>query len=166
MFDLKPLDESSIETALQKAERYRLLNEPEDAESICRDVLAIDPDNRQALVTLTLALTDQFDDSFAGRYEESLEIAARLGSEYEREYYAGIIYERRAKSIRFRASPGWGSVAYDWFRRAMESYERAEKLSPERNDDAILRWNTCARIIMENPGVKPEEYESRPVELE
>ncbi len=166
MFDLKSLDESSVEAALEKAVRYRLLNEPEDAESICRDVLAVDPDNQRALVTLTLALTDQFDVSFANRYQESREIADRLQSEYEREYYAGIINERRAKAIRHRASPGWGCVAYEWLCRAMECYERAEKIRPEDNDDATLRWNSCARIIMAHSAIKPEEYQSSPIELE
>ena len=60
MFDLKPLNPDAIPKALQKAERYRLLNEPEEAESICLDILAIEPDNQQALVMLLLAQTDQF----------------------------------------------------------------------------------------------------------
>lgn len=166
MFDLKSLDESSVETALEKAVRYRLLNEPDDAESICRDVLAIDSDNQPALVTLLLALTDQFDVSLANRYQESQEIAARLLSEYEREYYAGIIAERRAKAIRHRGAPGWGCVAFDWFRRAMDNYEQAEKLQPKDNDDATLRWNSCARIIMSHSAIKPDESQTSPIESE
>jgi len=166
MFNLKKLSETSIEAALEKAMRYRLLNEPEDAESICRDVLVISPDNQEALVTLTLALTDQFRISLADNYQESGEIVARLKSEYEREFYTGIISERRAKAICHRATPGWGCVAYEWFHRAMEVYERAEKLRPEGNDDTILRWNSCARIIMHTPEIKPDESQSRPLELE
>ena len=61
-FELKPLSKSAIPAAIQKAERYRLLNEPQEAESICLDILAIDPDNREAPVVLLLALTDQFDE--------------------------------------------------------------------------------------------------------
>jgi hypothetical protein len=37
----------------------------------------------------------------------------------------------------------------------MENYERAMKFAPSANDDAILRWNTCARMIMENPEIQP-----------
>ena len=166
MFNLKSLSETSVEAALEKAVHYRLLNEPENAESICRDVLAVDSDNQRALVTLTLALTDQFHVSVAERYQESQEIAARLPSEYEREYYAGLISERRAKAIRHRAAPGWGCVAYEWLCRAMECYERAEKLRPKDNDDATLRWNSCARIIMAHSVIKPEEYQPSPIELE
>ena len=166
MFHLKKLSDTSIESALEKATRYRLLNDPEDAASICRDVLMIAPDNQEALVTLTLALTDQFHTSVAGHYQESVEIVARMESEYEREYYAGIVSERRAKAICQRGTPSWGCVAYDWFRRAMESYERAEKLRPRDNDDALLRWNSCARIIMQTPEIKPEESRSSPLELE
>ena len=165
MFTLKSLSESSIEAALEKAVRYRLLNEPEDAESICRDALAVDPENQRALVTLTLALTDQFDVNLAEKYQESQEIAGRLQSEYEREYYAGIISERRAKAIRHRAIPGWGYSAFERLSRAMECYERAEKLRPKDNDDATLRWNSCARLIMSDSAIEPGEYQSSPIGL-
>jgi tetratricopeptide (TPR) repeat protein len=166
MFDLKSLSELSIEAALEKAVRYRLLNESEDAESICRDVLEIDPDNQSALVTLLLALTDQFDDYVAGKCPAAREIAARLQSEYEREYYAGIINERRAKAIRHRSTPGWGCVAFEWLSRAMECYERAEELRPKDNDEAILRWNSCARFIMADSTIKADESQSSPIESE
>ena len=46
MFQLKSLSMEGITAALDKAERYRLLNEPREAESICLDVLEIDPENR------------------------------------------------------------------------------------------------------------------------
>jgi tetratricopeptide (TPR) repeat protein len=166
MFNLKSLSKTSIEAALEKAVRYRLLNEPDDAESICRDVLAIDSDHQPALVNLLLALTDQFVVSIANRYQESQEIAARLLSEYEREYYAGIIAERRGKAIQHRAAPGWGCVAFDWFRRAMECYERSEKLQPDNNDDATLRWNSCARIIMSHSEIKPDEIQTSSIQSE
>ena len=48
MFDLKPLSKDAIESALAKAERHRFLNEPDEAESICLDVLEVDPDNQPA----------------------------------------------------------------------------------------------------------------------
>ena len=60
MFQLKPLHKDAIPAALAKAERYRLLNEPGEAESICLDVLQVDPGSQDALVMLILALTDQF----------------------------------------------------------------------------------------------------------
>lgn len=166
MFDLKVLSQSGVESALEKIERYRLLNEPADAESICRDVLAIDPENQRVVVHLILSLTDQFDKGFAGRFEAAQEAVGRLSSEYEREYYGGIVCERRAKAVMRKGVPGSGSVAYDWLLRAMESYDRAEAIRPEGNDDAMLRWNTCARIIMDNPMVRPEEAAAAPVELE
>jgi hypothetical protein len=37
----------------------------------------------------------------------------------------------------------------------MSHYERAMKFAPAGNDDAILRWNTCARIIIQNPDIQP-----------
>ena len=63
MFELKHLSAAAIPRALEKAERYRLLNEPWEAESICLDVLSVEPQNQQALVMLILALTDAFAES-------------------------------------------------------------------------------------------------------
>ena len=62
MFELKTLSPEGVPAALEKALRYRMLNEPEQAESICEDVLRLEPDNQEALVMLILALTDRFDD--------------------------------------------------------------------------------------------------------
>ena len=59
MFQFKPLSPEGVEPALERAEQYRLLNEPREAESICRDILAIDPDNRRAIIQLVLALSEQ-----------------------------------------------------------------------------------------------------------
>lgn len=98
MFELKRLSKDAIPAALDKALRYRLLNEPAEAESICRDVLSIDPDNQQALVTLLLALTDRFDEGYAVGAIQAQEVLSRLRDEYERAYYAGIICERQAKA--------------------------------------------------------------------
>jgi hypothetical protein len=144
--ELKPISRAAIPLALEKAERYRLLNEPEQAESICRDVLEVEPDHQPALVVLILAMTDQF-----GRHEGSpgvqqvQEYARRLSDEYQRLYYGALIREREARALLGR-SPS-KVFAYDGLREAMEWYERAEPLRPPGNDDAILRWNACVRTI-------------------
>ena len=148
MFELKPLSVDSIPRALEKAERYRLLNEPAEAESICQDILRIEPDNRQALVMLILALTEQFDDGVPGIHAEAREVVARLRDRYERAYYAGIIAERRGKSLLRGGGPGASTVGHESIRDAMELYEEAEALRPSGNDDALLRWNACARLLM------------------
>jgi hypothetical protein len=169
MFDLKPLNPDAIPKALQKAERYRLLNEPEEAESICLDVLAADPDNQDALITLLLALTDQFSTGDGAHcYTHAWDLLPRLTGEYERCYYAGLISERRGSAQLDRGCPGSAGNAYAWFRQAMDCYERAEALRPPDNDDALLRWNTCARMIMKHhlqpAAVEAEAFE--PVLLE
>ena len=148
MFQLKSLSNEGIGAALDKAVRYRLLNEPREAESICLDVLEIDPENQEALVILLLSITDQFGrrDPDATRHARAL--LPRLHDEYERTYYAGIIFERQAKTILKRGTPGGGSQAYDLLRNAMDLFEKAETIRPPGNDDALLRWNTCARTIM------------------
>ena len=79
MFELKRLSPAGVEAALAKAEQYRLLNEPWHAESICRDVLEIDATNRQALVKLILALTDQFGRTAStALFKEARELVAEL----------------------------------------------------------------------------------------
>ena len=148
MFDLKPIHREAIPEALEKAERYRLLNEPREAESICRDILRVDAENEEALVLLLLALTDQFDKGLRVNVNHAEEAVHRLKGEYERAYYHGVILERWAKTQMEEGAPGY--VAFERFCQAMKWFEKAEKLSPEGNDDAILRWNTCARIIKRN----------------
>ena len=158
MFELKRISPEAVPAALDKAERYRLLNEPEEAESICLDVLAIDPGNQRALVTLLLALTDQFRTGPAACFQEAQAVLPRLQGEYERHYYAGIIYERRGNALLGQAGLGSRRVAYDWINKAMECYERAEAARPAGNDDALLRWNTCARLH-ERHRLEPEPEE-------
>ena len=157
-FNLRPISTEAIAEALQKAERYRLLNEPTQAESICQDVLAVDHNNQQALIMLLLALTDQFGHGVSA--SRARDVLRRLTGEYEKEYYGGIISERTAHAQLRQASPNSAFTAYDAFRKAMECYERAEALRPAGNDDAILRWNTCARILMRNQNLRPRPEET------
>jgi hypothetical protein len=165
-FELKSLAPDSIVKALQKVERYRLLNEPAEAESICLDVLRIDPGNQQALVMLLLALTDQFDRGSASGVAQAREILPALTSDYEREYYAGIICERRAKALVQQAAPGSASVAYESLREAMTHYERAQAKHPPHDDSALLRWNTCARMLMRSPHLTPRHDDRVDLPLE
>lgn len=165
MFELKPLSKEAIPRALEKAERYRLLNEPVEAESICLDVLRIDPDDQRALVMLLLARTDLFA-GMSGDVNKAREVLPRLRDAYAQAYYAGIICERRAKARLAHGGPGSAFSAHDGFREAMAWYEKAEAIRPAGNDDAILRWNACARILMNNPQLKPgpEERMEQPLE--
>jgi hypothetical protein len=152
-FELKHISKSAVGPAIERAERYRLLNDPEQAESICLDVLEVDPGNPQALVMLILAMTDQFGRSEGGPgAERSLEYVRQLSDEYQRAYYTGIIRERQARAL-LRGGPS-KVFAYDGLRDAMEWYEKAELLRPLGNDEAILRWNACVRTIR-RAGLRP-----------
>ena len=157
MFELKPLSREGIVAALEKAMRYRLLNESGEAESICHDVLRIDPDNQQALVLLLLALSDRFSKGYAVGVTRAQEVLPRLHDPYERAYYAGIISERRGKAMLHQGGMGAHGAAFGFLREAMEHYDDAEKLRPPGNDDALLRWNACARIIMQNNLTPPAD---------
>ena len=155
MFNLKPISLEAVPSALEKAERYRLLNEPAEAESICRDVLEVDPNNQSALVMLLLTLTEQFVGGATKADAEKL--LPSLQGEFERAYYTGIICERWAKAQHDHHVPG--HVVYDWLRLAMDWYQKAQACSPPGHDDAILRWNTCVRFIARSHQIRPHEAE-------
>jgi hypothetical protein len=166
MSELKALHKDAIPAALEKAERYRLLNEPGEAESICLDILAVDPENQQAIITLLLALTDRFEKGYGVSDMQTKELLARIKSEYDQAYYSGIVAERRAKMKMRQNTPDCRFQAYDLFREAMSCFEKAESIRPPGHDDAILRWNTCVRIIERNHLVprEPEERIELPLE--
>ncbi len=156
-YELKPLSRSAIPEALEKVERYRLLGEPSQAESICLDILRVDPDNQQAKVMMLLAITDEF--CGAGTVARAREVLASIEGEYERAYYAGIISERSARARMKQALPHGNYKAYQEFVDAMRWYERAEAHRHPGNDDAILRWNTCARTLMRHAELRPQPEE-------
>ena len=165
MFNLKPLSTDAIESALAKAERYRLLNEPDEAESICLDVLELDPANQPAQVMLLLALSDQCGDA-SGAGPRAQQLAAGLENEYERHYYSGLVAERRARAHLRRGGAATDGV-YDWLMDALDFFERAEQVRPAGNDDAILRWNTCVRVLQKHPELKPNaQLREEPLFLE
>lgn len=163
MFELKKLSRDGIEAALAKAERYRLLNEPWEAESICRDVLEADPDNGRAAVGLVLALSDQLRFPNAPPVADIRALADAMPEPYARAYYNGIICERQGKARLGRGGPGAGALAYDWLRQAMEWYEQAEARRDPGDDSALLRWNTCARLIDRYEHIAPAPDQPEPL---
>lgn len=164
MIPLKTLSEASIPSALKKAERYRLLGEPYEAQSICLDILDVAPDNQEALIMLILAYTDEFKTEIYPAFNKAVDALQRLGDTHCRSYYRGIINERRAKAQLDRGGHSSGHIAHDWYMKAMADYETAMAGCAANDADAALRWNTCARILNENPHIKPED-EHRDVEV-
>lgn len=162
-FELKPISREGVAAALRKAERYRIINDPSSAESICHDVLTVDPGNQEAVVTLLLAITDQFAGGPTEGVRRAQELLSRLDDEYDRAYYAGIICERCAKAQLRSDTPSSGEMAYHWLREAMGWYEKAEARRPPGNDESILRWNTCVRLLARHEHLRPRTEE--PVEL-
>lgn len=142
---LKPISQACIAEAISKAEVYRYLNEPGEAESICRDILAVEPANQTALRLLGLAITDQFTGEISDHYSEAEVIFRGLTSEYERVYHLGLLQERKAKSQLRSGRPP--HTVLPIFEEAMNYFEAAEKISPPHTDDAILRWNRCVRLL-------------------
>ena len=156
---LKRIHPDGIDAALLKADRYRELNQPAEAESICRDVIAVAATNPLALRILGLALTDQFGPSTAARFAEAQEVFGRLADPYERAFYTGLAYERQAKAQVAGQLP-LRSVR-PLFDRALASYAAAEAIRPPGNDDAILRWNSCVRALETATGSAGVEGEAR-----
>ena len=154
MFALKPISHDSVAHALAKAERYRLLNEPSEAESICLDILQIEPDNQQALINLILALTDQVPRDTRA-FSDAIATVSQLDSPYDRAYYAGIAWERRAKARYETGGPGSDRYVYEWIVTALQLFESAEPLRAPGNDDALLRWNACIRFLNHHRELAP-----------
>lgn len=155
---LKTISKSGIGEAIAKAELYRYLNEPEEAESICRDILAADPQNMLGLRMLGLSITDQFEGRPSDRYGEVESIFNELSDAYERLYYTGLLCERRVKAqLRVGRSP---HTLLPLLERALKCFADAEQIRPAGNDDSILRWNRCVRLLKSEPEFELEEAAS------
>jgi tetratricopeptide (TPR) repeat protein len=146
---LKSISKAGIPEAIAKAELYRYLNEPEEAESICRDILAVDADHQLARRMLGLAITDQFTGAAADRYAEVQSTFQSLRDPYERNYYTGLLLERRAKA---QLHSGCSAhILLPLIEEALRNFAEAEKIRPAGNDDSILRWNRCVRLLESRP---------------
>jgi tetratricopeptide (TPR) repeat protein len=154
---LKTISKDGIAEAISKAELYRYLNEPEESESICHDILAADPENQTALRLLGLAITDQFTGEPSDRYAEAEGIFLRLTGAYEQDYCMGLLCERQAKAQMRAGRPPRAVTVL--FHEAMRHFELAEKNHPPKNDDAVLRWNRCLRLLEKFPKVESPEQE-------
>jgi tetratricopeptide (TPR) repeat protein len=157
-FKLKTISQAGISAAIAKAERYRYLNEPEEAESICRDILAVDPNHQLAKRILGLAITDQFSGGVNDRVTEASSLFDTLEERYAQLYYRGILHERHAKAQLSAGRPAQAIAAE--LEEAMQCFERAEKIRAAGNDEAILRWNRCARLLQQIPVPETREEPS------
>src|SRR5271156_3017073 len=167
---LKTISKDGIPEAISKIELYRFLNEPEEAESICQDILAADPDNQLAMRLWGLTLTDQFEGRHSDRFAEAEKIFRSLRDPYEVSYYTGLMLERRAKA-QIRAGVTAHILAGS-LHEAMRCFEEAEKIRPPHNDDSVLRWNRCVRLLEKLGHVPVEERhpslhdaDSAPIEI-
>ncbi len=145
MFEPKPIHRDAVPAALERAHTYRLLNQPRQAESICQDVLHVDPENQGALVMLLLALTDKFREAYQVDVRQAEEVLERIQGDYEKTYYGAVIAERWGKALLRRGTHVEG--ASGWFQKAMAAFEAADALSSAENDEALLHWNACARLM-------------------
>ena len=152
---LKMISKNGIAQAIAKAELYRYLAEPEETESICRDVLAVEGDNQAALRLLGLAISDQLSGGRLDRWSEAESVFQSLTDPYERFYYTGLLHERRAKAQLRAGQPPRTLVPL--IENAMLCFEQAEKIRPPDNDEALLRWNRCVRLLQSLPGVEREK---------
>lgn len=158
MFALKTIKPDAVSAAMQMVERYRLLNEPDEAVSICLDILAIVPDHQDAIVNLLLALTDKFSDGqLFPAFEQAKDVLGKLESPYCQVYYAGILFERRAKHHLKKGGPGAGTLAHEWLVKAMEAFDKAMQRCDPGNQNALLRWNSCARLMNSRSDIKSDD---------
>ena len=107
---------------------------------------------------LILALTDQLDEDNSG-FSSAITMISGLISEYDRAYYSGIAWERRAKAYYRAATMGCAREVYDWLVKALDLFEKAEQLRSPGNDDTILRWNACVRFLDRHKELQPKAEE-------
>jgi hypothetical protein len=159
-FAFRILSKDSIPDALGKAERYRLLGEPDEAESVCQDILQVDPDNQDARVTLILAISDQFDKERRPRVELAMKVVEDLTDEYQRRYYEAVVLEREARAhLELETPPVLVFLRYC---EAMDRFAAAATIRPSGDDSAVIRWNACVRAIRRRqlqPGLEAEEFD-------
>lgn len=149
-WELKPLAARNLSAAVTLAKHYRDLNQPEEAESICRDILTVAPDNDDALRTLGLALTDRFPIAYMTLFDEACAIFGRLASEYERMYYTGIAWERYAKA---QLEAGRVQNAIHAFEEALGRFESSDKLGSPDDPASVLHFNRCVRALTTHPDI-------------
>jgi tetratricopeptide (TPR) repeat protein len=148
-YALKRLPRETLDAAIAKAAHYRDLNQPEEAESICRDILDVDPGHQTAWKLLGLALTDRLATHRVGLLEEAVEAFERLDDTYERVYHIGVAWERAAKAHLERDEAHSAVTAFE---HALRLFEEAEKLRPG-SPDPVLRWNRCVRLLSSHPSL-------------
>ena len=157
-FAYRQLSKDSIPDAMKKAERYRLLGEPDEAESVCLDILQVDPDNQEARIDLILAISDQFDRERRPRVEVAMKVVEELTDEYQRRYYEAVVLEREARAHLDLDTPP--VLVFLRYCEAMDRFADAATIRPQGDDSAVIRWNACVRAIRRRqlqPGLEPEE---------
>lgn len=162
-WELKPLGARNLSAAVTLAKHYRDLNQPEEAESICRDILAVSPDNEDALRTLGLALTDRFPSAWMTLFDEACATFAKLRSEYERVYYTGIAWERYAKA---QIEAGRVDNAVHAFEEAIARFLEADKLGSPDDPAPVLHYNRCVRALTTHPEIVRASLEPRELDYE
>jgi tetratricopeptide (TPR) repeat protein len=149
-YELRRLSPTALEGAIAKAEHYRDLNQPDEAESICRDVLDVDPKHQLALRTLGLALTDRLPRDRHHVFDEAVATFKQLTSAYEQAYYLGIAWERLAK-VQLEHDEARNAISS--FEKALALFDQAAALGPEGAPDPVLRWNRCVRALEAHPEI-------------
>jgi len=142
------------EAALELAERCLAEREPEEAESLCLDVLAIAPGNDRAALLLVRSRLALLDHARPEDVERARQALTGLSNEYDRLFYGGVLCTRRAKHQLRQRGAHSGASAYDSLRRAMEHFEAAARLAPE-SPEPVARWNACVRLIARHPACQP-----------
>ena len=160
-FELKRLPRASVDAAIAKAEHYRDLNQPEEAESICLDVLDLEPGHVKAWKLLGLAITDRFPSGQVGLLEQAIHAFEKLPDPYERTYHLGVAWERAAKA-HVEKNESHSAVAS--FEHALALFEKAEHMRPDL-PDPILRWNRCVRLLISHPPLRAASLAPREDEV-
>ena len=157
---LKSLSPAAVDGALRLAADSRKGGQAQTCESVCHDVLQAEPRNQEALRLLLLSHADRFDADSSQHEMGARDAQSRLTSAYDRAFYDGYIMHRLAQAAIASGSPSAARIVYDLLTGAMASYEDAERMRPDGNDDAVLLWNACHRLLQSTPHSGPRETQA------
>ena len=139
-----------------------MLNEPGEAESICLDILETDPENQPALITLLLALTDRFSKGYGVSDTQANHCSrgsrANTSAPTTRGFWPSAGPRRNSR----RDTPG-PVITPTMIVRSDAAVREGRNVRPPGNDDALLRWNTCARMMAKNKLAARDEDRTEPV---
>ena len=163
--DFKNLESADLDAALAAAQASWAELRAEETESICLDILELDPNHRSTLDLLLRCRIELLKKGLPQSVARAQELIPQLDSDFDQAFYSGMIREAQARYLLEKRGRATSGVAYSWFRHAMDDFAAASNLDAGRVEPK-LHWNACLRTLENNPQCvpPPEDGEDHGIE--